>query len=175
MSQTTGSTAETRVATGLQQIVDEVVITLGLNAAMLSIVDEETNCLPVRAAHVDSALLDWGQKLTGKRLVGESVSMDEFKNEGVRAIHEGVEYALTNSLHAIFRPALGKSACQLIQKSAGLKVFAIIPVRANDKVIGNLYAGTERENISEREVALLRRFAEHAAVVLQDAPCAMTG
>jgi GAF domain-containing protein len=164
----TGSTAETRVTTGLQQIADEVVIMLGMNAAMISIIDEETNRLPVRAAHVDSALLDWGQKLTGKRLVGESVSMDETENEGVQAIHEGVEHALTDSLHAIFRPALGRSACQLIQKTAGLRVFAIIPVRLNNKVVGNLYAGTERENISEREIALLKRFARHAAIVLQD-------
>jgi GAF domain-containing protein len=170
MSQVTGSTAETRVNTGLQQIVDEVVITLGLNAAMISIINEETNRLPVRAAHVDSALLDWGQKITGKRLVGESVSMDDMENEGVRAIHEGVEYALADSLYAIFRPALGKSACQLIQRSAGLRVFAIVPVNVNGKIVGNLYAGTERENISGREIALLKRFAEHAAFVLQDVP-----
>jgi GAF domain-containing protein len=170
MSQTTNDATEKQVTTRLQQIVDEVVITLGLNAAMISIIDEEANRLPVRAANVDSALLDWGQKITGKRLVGESVSMDEMENEGVRAIHEGVEHALTDSLHAIFRPALGKSACQLIQRTASLRVFAIIPVRLNNKIVGNLYAGTERGNISEREIALLKKFAEHAAVVLQNAP-----
>lgn len=168
MLQMNGSAAERRATTGLQQIVDEVVITLGLNAAMISIVDEAANRLPVRAAHVDSALLDWGQKITGKHLVGESVSMEEMDNVGVRAILEGAECTFTDSLHDIFRPALGKSACQLVQRSAGLKFFVIIPVIVNGKIVGNLYAGTERERISEREIVLLKKFANHAAVVLQE-------
>jgi len=165
------TTATLQSSLSLQEVLNRIVkaiVGLGYPAAMLAQYEEETNRLVVRAYSVDPALLEMGEALAGKKVMGAYVTLDQTENLGVRMALAG-EIGITHSLHDLFRPVVSAEVCQIVQEMAGIKTMATIPLLAKGRLVGNMFVGTEREEITESELESLRAFANQAALAIENA------
>jgi len=152
----------------LDKVVNGVVSGLGYSAAMLAVVDESTNTLPVRAIAANPAWVELGEKIAGVQAMRASVSLDQKDNLGVRAALAG-EVAITHDLYDLFRPVVSREIAQTIQEMTGIRTLVTIPLLARGHLVGNLFAGTTKESVSQDELASLRAFANQAAVAIENA------
>jgi len=186
LTRSTGATAETDAL--LQDIVESVVTGLGLKASMVAVVDEQDgqDVLSVRAYAFESALsslawfdagkklegtvLEIGQRITGQKLMGNYVSLTEMDNLGVQAIREDRPFARTNSLYDLFAKRIDRQTADKLQALAHLSAFVTVPFKDGDgNLIGNLFAGTDRPEISDPEIESLRAFSQMATIAIQNA------
>ena len=181
-----GTEAETDVL--LQEIAESVVEGLGFRASMVAVVGthDGQNVLSVRAfaygaalsgakwlnagKRLDKAVLEIGQRMAGQQLIGNYVSLDEVDNLGVRAIREDRPFARTHSLYDLFAKRIDRETADKIQNLARLNTFVTVPFRDGEgKLIGNLFAGTDRAEITDREIESLRAFSKMATIAIQNA------
>ena len=170
----------------LQRIVDGVVEGLGFRAAMLAVIERDENgeqILPVRVFSVHPSLpgrriLEQGQRLFGRQLVGSHVYVNEEvkkENLGVRVILDKRDFGLTSELRDLWYPAATPRECEWTQRALGVKMFATVPFwrmdpRTGEKeLIGNLHVGTDREEITDDEIEALRTFALQASNAIRNA------
>jgi signal transduction histidine kinase len=157
------------LSTVLDKILEMVTERLRFKIALLAVYDESTNVLRIeKITGVPKALLKIGEAMAGMKLIGASVSMDEDGNLGVRAAKKGRPVA-TNDLHDLFYPELEKDFCQRLQKLAKVRALVTIPFTWGDRLIGNMFAGTERERITEEEIKSIQAFANQAAIAIENA------
>jgi signal transduction histidine kinase len=172
----------------LQEIVEGVVEGLGFRASMVSVVGAQNGqkILSVRAFDCDvtltkvrwldagkrleGTLLEIGQRIAGQPLIGNYVSLDEMENLGVRVIREGRPFARTDSLYPLFAKRVSKGTADKIQKLAKLQAFVTIPFRDSEgNLVGNLFAGTDRFEITDQEIRSLTAFSKMATIAIQNA------
>ncbi len=172
----------------LQAVVDAIVNGLGFRAAMIAIVEEQSDSsgnlvsvLAVRGFATDlklipggdQTLLLWGENLTGQKLIGNSIAINEKNehiNQAVRAISHNESHVVVYKLYDLFAPVLDENICSLIQKTAGLKSFVTVPFRNNDgQLIGNLYAGHTSTEIPASMIRQLKAFTTMASTALDNA------
>ena len=166
-----GITSTLQSSLSLQEVLDRIVqavTELGYTAAMLAQYEKETNRLVVQAYSVDPALLEEGQDLAGVEMKGAYVTLDQTESLCVRMALAG-EIGITHCLHDLFRPVVNAEICQIIQEMTGLKTMATIPLLAKGKLVGNMFVGTDREEITEGELDSLRAFANQAALAIHNA------
>ena len=187
-----GSEAQTDAL--LQDIVESVVHGLGFKGAMVAVVRAHNgqDVLSVRAVAYSSALsrirwfdagkelegtaLEIGQRIAGQKLVGNYVPLDEgaadgdIENLGVRVIREGRPFARTNSLYDLFAGRVDRDTCDKLQALAHLNSFVTLPFKDGaGNLIGNMFAGTDRPDVTDQEIASLTTFAKMAAIAIQNA------
>ncbi|MEA3339623.1 MAG: GAF domain-containing protein, partial [Chloroflexota bacterium] len=157
----------------LDQIVNSVVSGLGYKGAMLAEYDEENNSLPVRAIAVDPALgeagaIGSGGELAGLQILGEEVTMDQTENLAVRAALEG-KIQVTHCFHDLVRPRMTAEAANAVQEMIGARTIATIPLLVKGRLVGNMFAGSSEDEISETELDSLRTLANQAALAIENA------
>jgi signal transduction histidine kinase len=170
----------------LQRIADSVVEGLGFRASMLAVIERDQDgalVLPVRAFGVHPSLpgrriLEEGQRLSGMELIGSCVYVNEQvkeENLGVRVILDREDFGRTSELHDLWRPAVKPHVCAWVQRALGVKALATVPFWLIDRetggkeLIGNLYVGSEREEITDEEIGVLRTFALQASNAIRNA------
>jgi signal transduction histidine kinase len=163
----------------LQQIVDDVVSSLGCVGAMVATL-EVNNTLPVRAYSVDipSDLIGQLEKRLGVGFIGpKSVAYldgkkgEKFKdNLSVRAVRglngRPEKFIVSDNLYDLFRPVVNKHLSRLAQQATGIKQVIAIPFFLQDEVVGNLFAAARKE-FSAREIDFLTVFGHQAATAIQ--------
>jgi len=171
----------------LQQIAESVVEGLKFKASMVSIVDthDDQEVLSVRAFAYRTALskltffdvgkklqgtiLEVGQSIAGQQLIGNYVFLDEMDNLGVRAISEGQPFVRTRSLYDLFAKRVDRETAEKLQALAQLNTFVTMPFRDDKgKLVGNLFAGTEELEITDREIQSLKAFSKMATIAIQN-------
>jgi len=157
----------------LDQIVNSVVSGLGYKGAMLAEYDEGNNSLPVRAVAVDPALLDAGaikagEELAGLQVLGEEVTMDQTENLAVRAALEG-KIQVTHCFYDLVRPRVTSEVANAVQEVIGARAIATIPLLAKGRLVGNMFAGSSEDEISETDLDSLRTLANQAALAIENA------
>jgi signal transduction histidine kinase/CO dehydrogenase/acetyl-CoA synthase epsilon subunit len=171
----------------LQEIVAGVVEGLGFRASMVAVVGTQNgqDVLSVRAFAYGSALsrLGWfdagkklegtileiGQRIAGQQLIGNYVSLDEMENLGVRVIRENRPFARTNSVYDLFARRIDRETAEKLQALAHLNAFVTVPFRDGEgNLIGNLFAGTDRLDVTDQEIESLRVFSRMATVAIQN-------
>jgi signal transduction histidine kinase len=170
----------------LQRIADSVVEGLGFRASMLAVIERDEDgalVLPVRAFGVHPNLpgrriLEEGQRLSGMELIGSYVYVNEQvkeENLGVRVILDKEDFGRTSELHDLWRPAVKPHVCAWVQRALGVKALATVPFWLIDQesgekaLIGNLYVGSDREEITDEEIGVLRTFALQASNAIRNA------
>ncbi len=172
----------------LQEIVAGVVQGLGFRASMVAVVgtDNGQDVLSVRAFAYGSALsrlrwfdagkklegtiLEIGQRIAGQQLIGNYVSLDEMENLGVRVIRENRSFARTNSVYDLFARRIDRETAEKLQALAHLNAFVTVPFRDGEgNLIGNLFAGTDKLDVTDREIESLRAFSKMATIAIQNA------
>jgi signal transduction histidine kinase len=157
------------LSTVLDKILETVTKDLHFKVALLAVYDEPANVLRIeKFTGVPEILLKFGEAIMGMTLMGASISMDVDENLGVRAAKKGVPMA-TNKLHDLFRPVVSESLCERFQTILGAKAAATVPFKWGDKLVGNMFAGTERERVTEEEIKSLQAFANQAAIAIGNA------
>ncbi len=152
----------------LNQIVNSVVAVLGYNAAMLAEYDEQTQTLPVKAVAADAALVDTGEEMVGFGVLDAQVTMDQTENLAVRAALAG-NIEVTHELYDLFRPLVPQDMTDFIQRAAGIRTMATIPLLAKGRLVGNLFAGTSKDCITDKDLDSLQAFANQAAIAIENA------
>lgn len=162
----------------LENIVNSVVHKLGFRASMLAVVrqHEGKRILPVVAyqfADGLTELLAIGEKVAGMRMRGAWVYVDEETaklNIGVRAILEGLPEGRTRRLSDLFSPVIAPGMANALQTMFGLRSLATVPLRdKSGELRGNLYAGTERETLTDAEIEDLKTLALAASIAIENA------
>ncbi len=163
-----------RIHEVFDKIVKGVVEGLGYEGAMLAVLDEENLTLPIQSYSFSGIidrlnLLDKAEKALGIKVIGTSASLiHDPGNLGVQSCLSG-EPKITNDLYDLFQPAVDKILCRGLQKWAGVKTCISIPLLVENRVVGNLYAGTKKKEFSERDLDDLRVFVTNAAIAVQNA------
>jgi GAF domain-containing protein/FixJ family two-component response regulator len=152
----------------LNQIVDSVVSVLDYRAAMLAEYDERNRSLPVRTIAADPVLVEAFEQRVGLRVLDAYVTMDQTENLAVRAA-EAEEIAVTHDLYDLFRPWVAPEMADTIQTAVGIKTLATIPLRAKGRLVGNLFAGSAKSQLSETDLDSLRALANQAAIAIEHA------
>jgi GAF domain-containing protein/ActR/RegA family two-component response regulator len=153
----------------LDQIVQSVVSGLGYSAAMLAEYDEQNKALSVRAIDAaERSLIEAGEELADLRVLEADVTLDQTENLAVRAFLTG-EIRVTHDLYDLFRPVVSQEMAQKIQTEAGIYTLATIPLRSEDRPVGNLFAGTNRKQLSETSLHSLQTLANQAAIAIDKA------
>ena len=152
----------------LNQIVNSAVSALGYHAAMLAEYDEQHQALPVRAIAADPTLVTVFEGRVGLRVLETFVTMDQTENLAVRAAQEG-KIEITHDLFDLFRPWVTPEMARTIQTAAGIRTLATIPLMARDRLVGNMFAGSRKSQLSEADLDSLRRLANQAAVAIEHA------
>lgn len=152
----------------LDRIVDGVVHGLGYRAAMVAVYDPVKDALVVESAVIDQKVWAEGEQLVGMSVIGSYLTMDCDENLAIRSAKKG-EMSVTHDLHDLFRPAVDREAARMLQQMAGVGAMATVPLKANGKLVGNFFAGTHREELSEAEHLSLRAFARQAALAIEHA------
>jgi signal transduction histidine kinase len=170
----------------LQKIADSVVEGFGFRASMLAVIERDEDgalVLPVRAFSVHPSLpgrriLEEGQRLSGMELIGSYVYVNEQvkeENLGVRVILDREDFGRTSELHDLWYPAVKPHMCEWVQRALGVKALATVPFWLIDRetgerqLVGNLYVGTDREEITDEEIGVLRTFALQASNAIRNA------
>jgi GAF domain-containing protein len=101
-------------------------------------------------------------------LLGAFLTMDREENLAIRAARRG-EIAFTHQLVDLFRPAVSEEMAQVLQQMAGVNALATVPLMASGQLVGNFFAGSSQDSISEADVASLKAFARQAALAIENA------
>jgi GAF domain-containing protein/FixJ family two-component response regulator len=152
----------------LNQIVSSVVSVLGYHAAMLAEYDKQNDALPVRAIAADPTLVDALEERVGLRVLETYVTMDQTENLAVRAARAG-RIAVTQDLFDLFRPWVTPEMAETIQTEAGIRAMATIPLLAKGQLVGNLFAGSRKSQLSGTDLDSLQTFANQAAIAIEHA------
>ena len=154
------------------KIVRGVVEGLGYTAAMLAVVDETEMTLPVQAIAYSNFThhTNWDivEKVLGVQIIGKYVSLTQDQNNlGVKTYYSG-SAKVTQNLYDLFRPAVSESLSARIQQSTGIKSCVSIPLKAEDKVVGLLYAGSDKDQISTTDLDALHFLVTNAAIAIHN-------
>jgi GAF domain-containing protein len=163
---------------GIQEVFDrivtEVVDELGYMGAFLAVLDEKKQILPVQAVAVSARirrlkLLDYFERRLGVRVVGSSASLiNDPGNVGVQSCLNG-EIIISHDFYDFLQPEVTQEQSRWIQRLSGFKTGISIPLLVGDRVVGNLFAGTRKAEISEDDLGSLQLFVANAAIAVQNA------
>ena len=152
----------------LNRIAEGVVYGLGYKAAMVAVYEPQRDALVVQSAVLDREVWSKGEALTGMDLIGAFLTMDREENLAIRAARQG-EVAFTHKLSDLFRPTVSEEMAQVLQQMAGVQTLVTVPLMANGQLVGNFFAGSSRDSISEANTASLKAFARQAALAIEHA------
>ena len=152
----------------LHKIVNGVVDGMGYLAALLAVVDEQTNTLRVRAIAMEERLRRMGARIIGLDVAQAAVPLSQRDNLAVQSALAG-QTVVTTRLHDVFRPMVPPLTCDACQKLSGIYAIASIPLMAQDRLMGVLLAGSFKEEIPQQELMSLQAFAQQAATAIEKA------
>ena len=152
----------------LNQVVNSVVSALGYKSAMLAEYDEQNCLLPVRAIAADPELVETMERQVGLRVLDTYVTMDQTENLAVRAALAG-KIEVTHDLYDLFRPWVTPEIASTIQTKVGIRAMATIPLRAKGRLVGNLFAGSHKSELSQTDLDSLQALANQAAIAIEHA------
>ncbi|MBI1880005.1 MAG: GAF domain-containing protein [Chloroflexi bacterium] len=157
----------------LDRIVNAVVNDLGYVAAMLAVLDEEKQILPVRAVAFNPVihrlkLLEKAEQLLGIKVIGTYASLvADPDNLGVQSCKTG-QIKVSHDLYDLFLPAAGPQLSSWIQRLSGIETCISIPLLIGDSVVGNLFAATSKSKVSQADLDDLQLFVSNAAIAIQN-------
>jgi len=152
----------------LNRIAEGVVQGLGYQAAMVAVYDPHRNALVVESAALDRDVWAQGEAMAGMCLIGAFLTMDHQENLAIRSAMQG-QMACTRDLADLFRPAVDEETARVLQQMAGVRTLATVPLMANGQLMGNFFAGTGRDSLSQADLASLQAFARQAALAIEHA------
>jgi signal transduction histidine kinase/GAF domain-containing protein len=152
----------------LNKIVNGVVDGMGYLAALLAVVDEQTDVLQGQGIAMKERLRRMGACLISQDVAQRAVPLSQRDNLAVQSALAG-QIVVTTRLHDVFRPLVPSPTCDAWQKLAGIHAIASIPLMAQERLMGILLAGSSTEEISQRELMSLQAFAQQAATAIEKA------
>jgi GAF domain-containing protein len=152
----------------LNRIAEGVVRGLGYRAAMVAVYDARKDALVIKSAVLDPDVWAQGEALAGMGLLDAYLTMDHTENLAISSARRG-EVSVTHHLVDLFRPAVDESTAQMLQEMAGVRTLATVPLMAAGQLVGNFFAGSQRDSLSETEIASLQAFARQAALAIEHA------
>lgn len=171
----------------LQNVVDSIVEKLGFKACFMALVRDyqDGQILSIVAYkfnagiglvrfgdRLSGSILDVGQKIAGVRLMGASLKLDKETakvNIAVDSILRQQAYRITHDLGDLFCPVTTREVARTLQTLAGIRALATVQLRdRHGRLIGNVYVGTERGEITQEQIADLQTFALAASVAIHN-------
>lgn len=160
----------------LQDIVDDVVKSLGCVGAMVASMEPD-NTLPLRTYslaldpdraqalrdRLEPALLGAGAVVQ----LNDPKFKDNLSVQAVKAAQEeSAQFLISDRLYDLFRPAVDKKLSDWVQKETGIRQIIAVPFLLDEEVVGNLFAAASTE-FTARDIAFLTAFSHQAATAIQ--------
>jgi GAF domain-containing protein len=117
---------------------------------------------------VDQEVWAQGEAMAGMDMLGAFLTMDHEENLAIRSARRG-EMAITHHLADLFRPAVDQEITRSLQQMAGLRTLATVPLMTDGRLVGNFFAGSHQDDLSEADIASLQAFARQAALAIEHA------
>jgi len=152
----------------LSYIVNGVVNWLGYDLVILSVVEESSRTLIVRAVASKANRPELTAPLSDSAWPIYSFAAQDQSGLIVSAARKA-EVAITDSLYKLLQPEVSKREADTIQKKLGLRSLVTVPLLSRDQLVGNLVVGTTRDKITNREVDLVNAFASQSAMAIENA------
>jgi GAF domain-containing protein/CheY-like chemotaxis protein len=152
----------------LNRIAEVVVQGLGYRAAMVAVYDPRRDALVVEAAVLDPVVWAQGEAMVGIGMIGAFLTMEHKENLAIRSARQG-KVGITHHLSDLFRPAVDEATAQALQQMVGVHTLATVPLMADGHLVGNFFAGSSRDVLSEADIALLQAFARQGALAIEHA------
>ena len=152
----------------LQRIADGLTDGLGYDAAFILLLDEKKAVFKGAAVSTRSRLISRIDDLTSCPLLNVQLPARSDFNEAVSNALAG-RMTIKHDLYELAGPLLSRPACHFWQKLHDSKTFLSIPLQSKGKLVGNIFASTPREEISEADKAVIMTFANQAAMAIENA------
>jgi signal transduction histidine kinase len=149
-------------------IVHGVVTWLDYHYVALVVADEENSTLVVRATATGPNLGASVEPAIRMRWQDIVIPQNQEENLIVRAAQEG-KIDTTRSLYDLFRPEIDPATAHQLQHALQIRNMVTVPLLTRGRLVGSLVAGTGRQEISGREIALLSAFANQSAIAIENA------
>ncbi len=152
----------------LQRIADGLTDGLGYDAAFILLLDEKKAVFKGAAVSTRSRLISRIDDLTSCPLLNVQLPARSDFNEAVSNALAG-RMTIKHDLYELAGPLLSRPVCHFWQKLRDSKTFLSIPLQSKGKLVGNIFASTPREEISEADKAVIMTFANQAAMAIENA------
>lgn len=153
----------------LRLVVNGITTWLDYHLALLAITDEKRNALVIRAQVVAPDVGAQSQPLAiTLPWKGVCLEIERCDCLIVRAARRA-SIATTHSLAELWGDAVPPEEAARIQRELEINSVVTVPLLAHGRLVGNLVAGTRRQKISGREIALLSAFANQSAIAIENA------
>ena len=152
----------------LQRIADGLTDGLGYDAALIFLLDEKEAAFKGVAVSTRGRLISKIDNLMGCPLLNVQLPARSDFNEAVSNALAG-RMTIKHDLYELAGPLLSRPVCHFWQKLHGSKTFLSIPLQSKGKLLGNIFASTPREKISEADKAAIMTFANQAAMAIENA------
>lgn len=143
---------------------------LGYTLAYIATLDEERDCLEVRApvSTLPTETIRATEALSGRSLAGSVFTRADSDNIGVASFLSG-KVLVSENLYDFYRPVLNAATASKIAQAIKFGCGAALPLRVESRSVGTLFALTSRSTLTEADISLLQSFADQAGVALERA------
>ncbi len=166
-----------QILSGIREVLDNivkgVVEGLGYAGAMLAVLDEKNQTLPVQAVAFSQPLqwlnlMEKVENILNIKAIGSSASLiNDQENLGVQSCLTG-EVKITHDLYDLLRPVVSQDLSQWLQKMSKVKTCVSLPLLVKDRVVGNIFVGTTKRKFSKEDLDALQFFVTNAAIAIQN-------
>ncbi len=154
----------------VQNIANAVSTELGFLGAILVFLDDDGKTLRARAV-TETSLTQKALKLLPVKFTDYTTDSTNPKtaNLGTRVIQTG-EIQYSENMVDVLSPPIPKPIVIMMQKVMGIKTMILVPIIAEDKVIGVIEVGAKRsrEHINQSEIETLQSMADELGVVARN-------
>jgi PAS domain S-box-containing protein len=151
-----------------KRIIDGAISSLGYTIAFVTVLDDGKNCFEIKALSAQKRLLPQIKKVLGFQLAGLSVPADPVLNATMRSLGKG-RVTVVKTLAEIAYPVFSNEVCSALQKLGGSKNYIVVPLQNRGELVGALFVSSPREDVSEKELAVLQNFAWSASQAIRNA------
>ncbi|MFQ6087471.1 MAG: GAF domain-containing protein [Candidatus Methanofastidiosia archaeon] len=153
----------------LNEILDDAVrgIVYGLNfdGAAIGLIDDAEKSFRVVSFYSKRKILRKLEKLLGKKMTEIRYHFKKSRNLSFEKVLKG-DMVLTEKLEEIAVPPLSKTVCLGIEKLVGARTYIFLPLVAEEKTVGGLFASSTR-GIGRREREALETFSKGLGIAIE--------
>ena len=151
-----------------QEITDKAVFALGYTTALILAWQDKKKIFETKALTTKKTLLSKINKILGFSLHKFSINPDSELNSIIKSVmNDNIE--VTQTLSKMAYPLISKKICSALQILGGTKNYILLPLKANNDVVGGLFISSSHKNVSEEEITLLKTFTHVASNAIKNA------
>jgi len=154
----------------LQRVAEAVVLNIGFDHSLVFLLDEERNVHRGITFYTkgDNQLVNEVKAAMAQALTSIEISAEKGYS---RVIDDALDHVISkvHNLYEIGEPILTKDECNTIQNLLNAKTILNVPFYSKDRLMGSVLVLTERDEVMDSELDVLKLLADHAGIAIENA------